>query len=131
MTRISGNEFHQRHHPLERHDAGADGTAADSKLVSEAARHVDAIRALAEEVSRPFEEITSIYQEELARVEAYATVRDYLPVLVAKRVRALYQRRLTMLRRHAPYEALVGEPSGPSACSSPGAAASALSLSSA
>lgn len=57
-------------------------------------RHVASVRALCDEVGRPFDEVADVYQCELLRLLAHASVADYLPVLVAKRVRQLYQRRV-------------------------------------
>jgi hypothetical protein len=50
------------------------------------------IHAMAEELERPLEEITRVYCEELAQLRSRAKVLDYLPVLVAKRVRSLYRK---------------------------------------
>ena len=57
-------------------------------------RHAGAVRVLCDELDRPQEEVISVYQRELRRLLEYATVVDYLPVLVSKRVRQLYRRRL-------------------------------------
>lgn len=53
-----------------------------------------------------------MYQCELVHMGAHAVVTDYLPVLVAKRVRRLYQRRLEALHELDPCSRLV--PPGPS-----------------
>lgn len=55
------------------------------------ARHMAAIRAIAEEIGQPVEEVASLYQEELARLSARAAIADYLPVLVSKRLRQRYR----------------------------------------
>jgi hypothetical protein len=60
-------------------------------------RHLAAIQALAAEVGRPVDEIAAVYQGELVLLAANAVVEDYLPVLVMKRVRRLYQHRLDAL----------------------------------
>jgi hypothetical protein len=49
-----------------------------------------AIQAMAEELGRPLNEVARVYCEELAHLRTQAKVLDYLHVLVAKRVRALY-----------------------------------------
>ena len=77
---------------------------------SAAMRHVASIRALADEVGRPFDEVASIYQCELVRLAAHAVVLDFLPVLVAKRVRHMYKHRLDALHQHDPCAALSAAP---------------------
>lgn len=70
-------------------------------------RHMASIAAICAEVGRPFEEIAGVYQCELLRLTAQAAVHDYLPVLVGKRVRALYRRRLHALDDSDPCARLV------------------------
>lgn len=60
-------------------------------------RHIAAIQALADQLQRPLDEVAAIYQCELVHMGAHAAVTDFLPVLVSKRVRQLYQRRLAAL----------------------------------
>jgi hypothetical protein len=60
-------------------------------------RHLASIRVLSDEVGRPFDEIAAVYQCELVRLSAHASVIDYLPVLVCKHVRQLYRHRLQAL----------------------------------
>jgi hypothetical protein len=62
-------------------------------------RHLASIRALSDEVGRPFDEIAAAYQCELLRLSAHASVLDYLPVLVCKHVRQLYRHRLQALEQ--------------------------------
>lgn len=57
-------------------------------------RHLASIQVLCDEVGRPFDEIAGVYQCELLRLSAQASVVDYLPVLVCKRVRQIYRPRL-------------------------------------
>jgi hypothetical protein len=57
-------------------------------------RHLASIRGLSDEVGRPFDEIAAVYQGELLRLSAHASVLDYLPVLVCKHVRQLSRHRL-------------------------------------
>jgi hypothetical protein len=75
-------------------------TAADTGGVRAArfaaVHHVAAIQALAQDLQRPPEEVAAVYQCELLRLAAGATVTDFLPVLVAKRVRRMYQHRLDL-----------------------------------
>ena len=75
-----------------------------------AMRYVSSIRALADEVGRPFDEVATVYQCELVRLAAHAVVLDYLPVLVAKRVRHMYKHRLDALHQHDPCAALLAAP---------------------
>jgi hypothetical protein len=65
-------------------------------------RHIAAIEALANTIQRPFDEIAAVYQCELVQLGAHAVVTDFLPVLVAKRVRRLYQHRLEALAQNDP-----------------------------
>lgn len=74
-------------------------------------RHVAAIQALADTIQRPVDEIAAVYQCELVQLGAHAVVTDFLPVLVAKRVRRVYQQRLEVLSEHAPGSSL--PPAGP------------------
>lgn len=73
--------------------------------------HIAAIQALADTIQRPVDEIAAVYQCELVQLGAHAVVTDYLPVLVAKRVRRLYQQRLEALDEHDPCSPLL--PAGP------------------
>lgn len=67
-----------------------------------ARRHMACINSLCDEVGRPFQEVAEIYYSELRRLSENASVKDYLPVLVSKRVRRLYQQRLHALGEEAP-----------------------------
>ena len=57
-------------------------------------RHLASVQLLCHETGRPFDEIAEVYQCELRRLSAQASVLDYLPVLVCKKVRELYRRRV-------------------------------------
>ena len=57
-------------------------------------RHLASVQSLCDETGRPFDEIAEVYQCELRRLSAQASVLDYLPVLVGKKVRELYRRRV-------------------------------------
>jgi hypothetical protein len=87
---------HDRQNQMCGHDAGGAGPpqGASPALLGDPA----AILGIAEELERPLAEITRVYCEELAHLRSQATVLDYLPVFVAKRVRALYRK----LRARAP-----------------------------
>jgi len=63
------------------------------------ARHLAGIQAIADEVARPFDEIALAYHREVVDLAAHAAVFEYLPVLTAKRIRALYKRRAEALAR--------------------------------
>lgn len=83
--------------------ARADGVEAAGQklalyLASSAARHMAAVDALASEVQRPVAEIHLVYYAELTRLARCATVLDFLPVLVMKRVRDRYHLRLRALK---------------------------------
>lgn len=55
-----------------------------------AMRHEADIRAIADEVGRPLAEIAALYQLELGLLTAHATVLDYLPIFINKKLRRLY-----------------------------------------
>lgn len=50
-------------------------------------RHRSSIEAMALELHRPVEEVTLFYEDALASLSAQAQVRDYLPILVQRKVR--------------------------------------------
>jgi hypothetical protein len=54
-------------------------------------RHLVSIRIVAEEFDRPLEEVALFYLEELARLRPRATIADFLPVLVSKKIREHYR----------------------------------------
>lgn len=54
-------------------------------------RHRRSMAAVADEVDRPFEEVSAIYEDVLRQLAAEASILDYLPVLVSKRVRRMYK----------------------------------------
>jgi hypothetical protein len=56
-----------------------------------AVSHRATVDAMAEELQMPVAEVARAYYEELARVRGRATVLDYLPVLIAKKLRALFR----------------------------------------
>lgn len=69
--------------------------------------HLAAIQGLVEQLQRPLEEIAAVYQCELVQLGASAIVTDFLPVLVAKRVRSLYRHRLEALYADDPCRRLI------------------------
>jgi|GEM_PF-2119065 len=54
---------------------------------NEQAIHLKAIKLLAHEYECPFERVKRAYELEFDRLQTGAKLRDYLPVLVARRVR--------------------------------------------
>jgi Protein of unknown function (DUF3562) len=59
---------------------------------TEQASHIKAMYSLAEELHAPFEKVKQTYELEFGRLQSGAKLRDYLPVLTARRVRqALYR----------------------------------------
>lgn len=50
-------------------------------------RHLDAIRRLADSLGKPLEVVQSLYERELERLSPDARVKDYLTVLVTRRVK--------------------------------------------
>lgn len=89
-------------------EPGSAGLRGAGRLSASVARHQASIRALCDEVERPFDELAAVYHCELARLSAIASVTDYLPVLVAKRVRALYRHRMEALQQGDPCAQLIG-----------------------
>jgi Protein of unknown function (DUF3562) len=49
--------------------------------------HLQTIKALAEEIDRPVEEVNSIYASILTSLKSSARIKDFLHVLASKRVR--------------------------------------------
>jgi Protein of unknown function (DUF3562) len=49
--------------------------------------HIQTIKALAEEIDCPIEEVNNIYASTLESLKASARIQDYLPVLAGKKVR--------------------------------------------
>lgn len=66
------------------------------KLKAELPRAADAPRAalesLAQELGVPFEQVERVYREESRAVEAGARIRNFVPVIVASRVRSELRR---------------------------------------
>lgn len=54
---------------------------------AEPARHREAIEALAEELSRPLDEVKDAYESEFARLKQTAKVTDYLALFASRRAR--------------------------------------------
>lgn len=70
-------------------------------------RNMAAIVSLASELERPLDEVAAVYQCELVGMASQAAVKDFLPVLVAKRVRYLYRHRLDPLHQDDPCRLLI------------------------
>ena len=51
--------------------------------------HKHAIHALAEETRLPVERVGTLYAVELAQLTADARIKDYLPILISRRVRVI------------------------------------------
>jgi hypothetical protein len=58
----------------------------------EQASHVKAMYSLAEELHAPIEKVKQTYELEFGRLQSGAKLRDYLPVLTARRVRQALHR---------------------------------------
>ncbi len=56
------------------------------------ARHTNTIEHLAQELQRPVQEIALLYVEILGPMLGRASVDDYLPLLVAKRIKQLLRK---------------------------------------
>lgn len=66
----------------------------DRHFATSKACHLASIKALCAELESPFDEIAIVYQEQLVRLGASASVTDYLPVFISKKVRAIYRERM-------------------------------------
>lgn len=64
--------------------------AIRSKAQEQKGNHYD-IEAIASELGRPLIEVSEIYTAEYGKLRERALVTDYLPILVARRIRAFYQ----------------------------------------
>jgi hypothetical protein len=62
---------------------------ADAEAVQRA-RHRSNIESMAADMQRPVDEIGPVYEEVLEAMASRATVHDFLPVLVAKNVRRIF-----------------------------------------
>ena len=49
--------------------------------------HLQTIKALAEEIDCPVEEVNNIYVSTLGSLKSTSRIQDYLPVLASKKVR--------------------------------------------
>jgi hypothetical protein len=49
--------------------------------------HHESIKALAEEINVPVEDVSKIYTSTLATLKTSARIQDYMPVLASKKVR--------------------------------------------
>jgi hypothetical protein len=67
------------------------GTATLGRQVT--GSHLAVIDALASELRLPVEQVTGAYFEEIARLEADARIKTFVPVLAAGKVRSRLQRR--------------------------------------
>lgn len=57
----------------------------------ERARHVNTVKSLAKDIEEPIEEVAHTYESLLQQYKQEAQIQDYLPVLIAKRVKELYR----------------------------------------
>jgi hypothetical protein len=57
-----------------------------------APRPRDVIAELARQTDRPIEEVESVYARQLEEVEAYATVKAFVPVIAKRRARDILRR---------------------------------------
>lgn len=49
--------------------------------------HLQSVKALAEEIDLPVEEVSQMYASTLESLKTSARIQDYLPVLASKKVR--------------------------------------------
>jgi hypothetical protein len=53
-------------------------------------RHLQHIRLLAEELDRPVQEITPVYEDVLMQLKEQARIQHYLAIFASKRVKSLF-----------------------------------------
>jgi hypothetical protein len=58
---------------------------------SDRKRHAGSMRAVANDVERPVDEIAQVYESVLEHLKTQARIEDYLPILVSKKVREFYR----------------------------------------
>ena len=56
-------------------------------------RHARYIKLLAEELNRPVQEVTPMYEDVLMHLKEQARIHDYLAILASKRVKLLFTKR--------------------------------------
>jgi hypothetical protein len=61
--------------------------------------HKHAIQALALETSQPVERVGSVYAVELAQMTIDARIKDYLPILISRRVRVILREQVQSPKR--------------------------------
>lgn len=72
------------------HSMPASATSASPYASDEErSRHLRVIGLLATEVHRSIDEIEPLYEDILAHMKSTASIQDYLPILVSRRVKAL------------------------------------------
>jgi len=54
-------------------------------------KHLHVIEQLANELGRPEAELKSLYEEILTDMQEEARIRDYLPILVSKRIKSMFK----------------------------------------
>ncbi|WP_334189521.1 DUF3562 domain-containing protein [Noviherbaspirillum sp.] len=54
-------------------------------------KHLNVIQSIADELHRPMHEIAGMYEQILKDLRTQASIDDYLPVLVSKRVKEAYR----------------------------------------
>jgi hypothetical protein len=62
--------------------------------MDEQKQHASTVKSLAEEVAGPVHEVANIYESVLLEYKDNAKIKDYLPVLVSKKVKQLYRDQL-------------------------------------
>lgn len=72
-------------------EASACSKAGEQARLADLLAHRAAIQEVAATLHLPAEEIAHVYCAELANLCSHAAITDFLPVLVAKRVRARYR----------------------------------------
>jgi hypothetical protein len=64
-----------------------------STRINSAAKHREAIEALAQDTDTPLNEVELVYEAELATLRTWASVNDFVPLFAARRTRDRLRRR--------------------------------------
>ena len=54
-------------------------------------KHLHVLERLANELARPVTEIKLLYEDILTHMQEVARIRDYLPILVSKRIKRMFK----------------------------------------
>lgn len=55
-------------------------------------RHLRSMVSIAEDCAQPLDEVAPLYETVLAQLAFHARIRDFLPVLVSKKIKEIYKK---------------------------------------